>query len=237
MTDSQRQHLGRVFDVRGVMVAFRGFADLVAELDTSTPLAQHVTTNGTRIDDAMWPAFAGRFGTVRLSIDDDTPWQRAAQTLSGFGQRCGASLLVDRARLRPLPQLLNALAAAVCHDVSLLFYVGPDVSRHLHADDDRALADRISDSLIPCRVSVCCCDRLLVPRLLAGDDCEAGRDVVLITSDGRVQARSFHACFPFDRSERASTALLACGQRDDLDGVVDVVSLGVGWTRKPLEGH
>ena len=68
MTDSQRQHLGRVSDVRGVMVAFRGFADRVAELDTSTTLAQHVTTNGTRINDAMWPAFAGRFGMVRLSI-------------------------------------------------------------------------------------------------------------------------------------------------------------------------
>ena len=112
MTDSQRQHLGGVSDVRGVMFAVRGFADLVAELDTSTPLAQHVTTNGTRIDDAMWPDFAGRFGIVRLSIDDGTPWQRAAETLSGFGQRWGASLLVDRARLRTLPHLLTALAAA-----------------------------------------------------------------------------------------------------------------------------
>ncbi|TXH21685.1 MAG: radical SAM protein [Elusimicrobia bacterium] len=171
----------------GEPFAFRGFADLVAELDTTTTLAQHVTTNGTRIDDAMWPAFAGRFGIVRLSIYDGTPWLRAAETLTGLGQRWGANLLIDRARLRTLPQLLIALAAAGCRDVSLLSYVGPDASRHLHADDDRALADRIADSPIPCRVSVCFGDRLSVPRLLAGDDCEAGRDFVSITSDGRDQ--------------------------------------------------
>ncbi len=93
----------------GEPFAFRGFAELVAELDATTALAQHVTTNGTLIDDATWGAYAGRFGIVRMSIYDGTPWQRAAATLSGHGQRWGANLLVDRPRLDALPALLDDL--------------------------------------------------------------------------------------------------------------------------------
>lgn len=37
---------------------FRGFAELVEELDATTVLAQHVTTNGTLIEPGMWRRFA-----------------------------------------------------------------------------------------------------------------------------------------------------------------------------------
>jgi hypothetical protein len=88
----------------GEPFAFRGFAELVAELDTTTTLAQHVTTNGTLLRAATWPAFAGRLGVVRLSIYDDVPWRPAAELLSSHGQRWGANLLVDAAVLPRLPR-------------------------------------------------------------------------------------------------------------------------------------
>lgn len=183
----------------GEPFAFRGFAELVAELDATTTLAQHVTTNGTLIDDAMWARYAGRFGMVRLSIYDET-WRAAAATLSAYGQRWGANVLVDRAALATLPARLAALAAAGCHDVSLLAYVGPDAARHLDAAGDRRLAAVIAASPLPCRVSVCFGDRLAVPRLFA-DDCGAGRDFISITPDRRVQSCSFQ-----DRSLPGATA-------------------------------
>ncbi len=177
----------------GEPFAFRGFAELVAELDATTTLAQHVTTNGTLITAASWPRFAGRFGQVRISIYDDG-WRAAAATLAAHGQRWGANVLVDAAALTTLPGLLATLAERGCHDVSLLSYVGPDAQRHLDADGDRRLAAIIGDSPVACRLSVCFGARVDVPRLFGGDDagdCGAGRDFISITPDRRVQSCSF----------------------------------------------
>ena len=177
----------------GEPFAFRGFAELIAELDATTALAQHVTTNGTLLRAATWPAFAGRLGMVRLSIYDQVPWRPAAELLSGHGQRWGANLLVDAAVLATLPARLAALAAAGCADVSLLAYVGPDPRRHLDAPGRAALAAIVADSPLPCRLSVCFGAQVAVPRLPtgSGDDCGAGLDFVSITPDRQVQSCSF----------------------------------------------
>lgn len=186
----------------GEPFVFRGFDEVVAELDATTALAQHVTTNGTRINRAMWPRFAGRFGQVRLSIYRDVAWAEAADTLSEAGQRWGANLLVDDAGLPGLPALLATLSARGCRDVSLLSYVGPDAHRRLDAAGDRRLAAIIADSPLPCRLSVCFGDRVDVPRLgMADGDCGAGYDFVSITANRRVQSCSFQ-----DRSFPGSTA-------------------------------
>ncbi len=174
----------------GEPFAFPGFSELVAELDATTTLAQHVTTNGALLRDAMWARYAGRFGAVRLSIYDGTPWRPAADTLRGHGQRWGANVLVRRSDLDRLPALLAELAAAGCDDVSWLSYVGPDARLHLDAADDRRLSEVIAASPLRSRASVCFGDRLSVSRL-SGGDCGAGRDFLSITPDRRVQSCSF----------------------------------------------
>lgn len=188
----------------GEPFAFRGFDELVAELDRTTALAQHVTTNGTLIRPTTWPRFAGRFGQVRLSLYDGVDWRAPADTLAAHDQRWGANIIVDAAALPGLPALLHELAARGCHDVSLLSYVGPDPDRHLDPAGARSLAAIVGDSPLACRLSVCFGDRVPVPLLRVGDepgDCGAGRDFVSITPDRRVQSCSFH-----DRSLPGATA-------------------------------
>jgi hypothetical protein len=184
----------------GEPFAFRGFAELVAELDETTTLAQHVTTNGTLIHAATWSRFAGRFGQVRMSIYEGRDWRPAAEILAGARQRWGANRIVDAAALATLPALLAELAARGCGDVSLLSYVGPEPARHLDAAGAARLAAIIADSPIACRLSVCFGDRVPVPRLTDGD-CGAGRDFLSITPDRRVQGCSFQ-----DRSLPGGTA-------------------------------
>jgi hypothetical protein len=175
---------------------FPGFAELVRRLHEQTPLALNVTTNGTRLDQATWAPFAGRFGQVRVSLYGDTVWRRCAALFAGSGQLWGANVLVDDAALATLPSTLADLAAAGCHDVSLLGYVG-EPARLLSPRARAALADAVLASPLPCRVSVCFGSALGVPRLLAGfdndGDCGAGSDFITVTPDQRVQSCSFQA--------------------------------------------
>ncbi|HEU4536372.1 MAG TPA: radical SAM protein [Polyangiaceae bacterium] len=179
----------------GEPFAFRGFAELVAELYATTPLALHATSNGALIRPETWPAFAGRLGQVRLSLHDDVTWRGGARVLAEHGQLWGANLIVDDAALPGLPARLAELAALRCHDVSLLRYVGPDPRRHLGAAGRRRLAEILADAPLPCRLSVCFGDRVPAPRLFdgadGGGDCGAGLDFVSITPDQKVQGCSF----------------------------------------------
>ncbi len=179
----------------GEPFAFRGFDELVAELHQRTPLAVHVTTNGTLIDKKSWPRFAGRFGQVRLSLYDDQTFRRCANLFAATGQKWGANILVDEPALWSLPAQLAELAAAGCHDVSLLSYVGVGAERQLSATGRARLARLLEDSPLPCRLSVCFGDRVPVPRLFAGfdndGDCGAGHDFITITPDQQVQSCSF----------------------------------------------
>lgn len=187
----------------GEPFAFRGFAELVDALHRATPLAIHVTTNGTLLDTRSWGAFAGRLGIVRLSIYEGEAWHTSAETLREEGQRFGANVLIDEAALPGLPAQLEVLAGLGCHDVSLLSYVG--VARGLTAAGRQQVARIIEASPLPIRLSVCFGDKIPVTRLFAGmdddGDCGAGYDFVSITPDKRVQSCSFQ-----DRSMPGRTA-------------------------------
>ena len=110
----------------GEPLAFRGFEELVARLRATTPLALHVTTNGTLLD-APLLARSSRApsGRCASSIYDDEPWRPAAHLLAGAGQLWGANVLVHDRALATLPGLLARLHALGARDVSLLSYVGP----------------------------------------------------------------------------------------------------------------
>ncbi len=184
----------------GEPFAFHGFGDLIARLHDETPLALNVTTNGTLINAGMWKPYSGRLGQVRVSIYGDRTWRRCGDVFASDAQRWGANILVDDATLTTLDDTLSELAAAGCDDVSLLNYVG-EPCRILSANGRRRLADIISASPIPCRVSVCFGDALGVPRLMAGaqneGNCGAGSDFITVTPDQKVQACSFQShAFP-----------------------------------------
>jgi MoaA/NifB/PqqE/SkfB family radical SAM enzyme len=179
----------------GEPFTFRGFSELLSELYSTTPLALHVTTNGTLLDARSFAPFRGLLGQVRISVYDDAAWRVGARALSDAGQLWGANVLVDEARCDALPGLLAELAALGCHDASVLNYVGADPSLQLTAKGRARLAAIISDAPLPCRLSVCFGDGVPVPRLFAGmddtGDCGAGYDFLSITSDQRVQSCSF----------------------------------------------
>lgn len=178
----------------GEPFAFRGFADLIAELHESTALALHVTSNGTLLDRRRLQPFRGLLGQVRVSIYDDPRWRVAAHALAEAGQLWGANVLVDRERLSLLPALLAELATLNCHDISILRYVG-EAARQLDASERERLGALISDAPVACRISVCFGDTLPVPRLFdgvgVGADCGAGYDFLTLTPDKRVQSCSF----------------------------------------------
>jgi hypothetical protein len=176
----------------GEPLSFRGFDALVARLRAETPLAVHVTTNGTFLHGERLRRLRPLLGEIRVSIYDDNPWQERIAALAALDGPFGANLLVTPARLPAVPALLDRLAALGCPEVSLLSYVGPDPALHLGADGDRQLAAIATASPIRARVSVCLGDRLdPAPRLFATGDCGAGRDFVSIGPDGSLRACSF----------------------------------------------
>lgn len=175
----------------GEPLLWPAFDALVERLHATTALALHITTNGTRLDDARLARLAGRLGQVRLSIYE-VDWRPAAAALDRAGQRWGANVLVDEVTLDGLGALLDTLALAGAADVSLLSHVGGDPARQLSAAGRARLADLVAASPVPVRLSVCLGDALGVPRLLAGD-CGAGDDFVTLTADGFVSPCSFHA--------------------------------------------
>lgn len=179
----------------GEPLLFPGFAELIAELHATTALALHVTTNGSLLPQKL-PALRGLVTEVRLSVYDDEPWQRAAAALDASGQRWGANLLLDEARLARLPELYAELAALGCRDVALLPFVGVP-GRRLGPAARARLAALLADAALPSKVSVCFGSELAVahlPRALDvadSDDCGAGLDFVTLTPDRRLQSCSF----------------------------------------------
>lgn len=189
----------------GEPLLFPGFVGLLTELRATTPLAMHLTTNGTLVRAALWKRVAGLIGMARISIYDGVRWRQAGDVFAAHGQRWGANVLVDHATLPRLPALLAELAVRGCRDVSLLSYVGPDRDRQLGPAGDHALARILADAPLPCRLSVCFGARVPAPRLLDGadhsGDCGAGYDFVAITPDQRL-----HGCSFQDETLPASTA-------------------------------
>lgn len=197
LTDLERAGSLEVAFGGGEPFAFRGFAELIAELHANTRLALNVTTNGTLLNDRSFAPFRGKLGQVRVSIYDDAKWLPAARALRDAGQLWGANVLVHDQRLAELPALLAQLTSLGCHDVSLLRYVGPDLTLQLSTRGRARLVTQIADAPLPCRISVCFGDALRAERLFDGadgtGDCGAGHDFVSITPDRTVQSCSFQS--------------------------------------------
>lgn len=192
----------------GEPFAFRGFTELVARLHDETPLAVHATTNGLLLSASRLAALRGKLGELRLSIYDDNDWRRSVTLLVDVGMRFGVNLLVLPERLPQLEAVVFELVERGCRDILLLSYNGHDRSRHLSASqaDELAARVRVLHRALGRRarlsLDVCWGERMSpVPRLFERRDCGAGRDFLVVTSDKRLMACSFH-----DRSHAFSTA-------------------------------
>lgn len=183
----------------GEPFAFKGFADLLARLWDETPLAVSVTTNGVLLRRDVLRGLRGRFGQIRVSLYDDNDWRDTVAMLAEEEARFGVNLLVTPARLDSLERWILELAALGCWDILLLSYNGADRALHLSPTETDQLSRRVamlSHALrgrVSLKLDVCWGERLeAVPQVLRNDDCGAGRDFVVVTSDQRVSPCSFH---------------------------------------------
>ncbi len=192
----------------GEPFAFRGFTELITRLHDETPLAVHATTNGLLLTAARLEALRGKLGELRLSLYDDNEWRRSLALLVEARVRFGVNLLVLPERLPDLEAWVFELVERGCRDVLLLSYNGADRARHLSATQSEDLADRVRllhralGTRARISLDVCWGERMSsVPRLLDRGDCGAGRDFLVLTSDKRLMACSFH-----DRSHPIASA-------------------------------
>jgi MoaA/NifB/PqqE/SkfB family radical SAM enzyme len=183
----------------GEPLAFRGFTELVARLHDETPLAVHMTTNGLLLDSDRLAALKGKIGELRLSIYDDNDWRRTIGMLASEGMRFGVNVLMLPARLASLEALVFELVERGCRDVLLLSYNGHDRALHLSPSQSDDLAARVAllhralGGRARLSLDACWGERMsAVPRLFDRRDCGAGRDFVVLTSDKRLMACSFH---------------------------------------------
>ena len=183
----------------GEPLAFRGFDRLVQRLPAETPLAVSFTTNGLLFDRARIARLAGCCGQIRLSLYDDNDWRETVRRLVDGGARFGVNLLITPERSECFADTVLELAALGCRDVLLLSYNGRDRSMHLVGDRAARVAATVANlaralrGRVGLKLDVCWGERMqAVPRILAGDDCGAGRDTVVLTSDRRLSPCSFH---------------------------------------------
>ncbi len=175
----------------GEPLAFRGFDELVRRLASETPLALHVTTNGTLLSEERLARLSPYLGEIRVSLYDDNDWEECIQRLARAGQTFGVNILATPERVSVLPAQLRTLHQLGCRDAAVLRYVGNDPRLRLSAVDEARLTAVLAESPLRARLSVCFGDTLLeVPRLFGGD-CGAGLDFVTLTSDRRLKACSF----------------------------------------------
>ncbi|HYI00003.1 radical SAM protein [Hyalangium sp.] len=175
----------------GEPLAFRGFDELVRRLASETPLAVHLTTNGTLLSEERLARLSPHLGEVRVSLYDDNDWEACIQRLDDAGQTFGANILATPDRVPVLSAQLRTLHQLGCRDAAVLRYVGNDPRLRLSAADEARLTAVLAESPLRTRLSVCFGDTLVeVPRLFGGD-CGAGLDFVTLTSDRRLKACSF----------------------------------------------
>jgi MoaA/NifB/PqqE/SkfB family radical SAM enzyme len=113
--------------------------------------------------------------------------------------RFGVNYLVTPERLADLERTVLELASLGCRDILLLSYNGSDIALHLDADSAQKLAERVAiiaralKNQCQIKLDVCWGDRMDgVPRLFDRQDCGAGRDFIVLTSDKKLQPCSFH---------------------------------------------
>ena len=183
----------------GEPLVFKGFSDLVRRLDEETALAVSLTTNGTRLTDALLATLVPHVGQIRLSLYDDMDHRPIVARLVAHRARFGVNWLVTPARLSRVEDLVFDLLQRGCRDVLLLAYNGPDRALHLGSAQAADLAGRVRAlgrglaGRMMLKLDVCWGDRMeAVPRLLEAGPCPAGREFVVLTSDRRLAPCSFH---------------------------------------------
>lgn len=193
----------------GEPLVFKGMVGLVHRLYRETQLAIGLTTNGTRLDEAMVKALEPVIGQIRLSVYDNVDHRPIIERLVRHRVRFGVNWLVTPSRLPCVTEFVLELAAAGCRDILLLSYNGRDPALHL---DDRQTKDlarqlqllhRALEPHTTLKLDICWGSRLSgVPRLFATSACPAGREFMVITSDKRVAPCSFHhESFPIQSVE------------------------------------
>ena len=158
---------------------------------SETPLAVHLTTNGTLLSEERLARLSPYLGEVRVSLYEDNDWEQCIQRLARTGQTFGVNILATPERVPRLPAQLRTLHELGCRDAAVLRYVGNDPRLRLGRADEARLTAMLAESPLRTRLSVCFGDTLVeVPRLFGGD-CGAGLDFVTLTSDWRLKACSF----------------------------------------------
>ncbi|MFA6208107.1 MAG: radical SAM protein [Candidatus Obscuribacterales bacterium] len=178
---------------------FPKFAELVCRLHDETPLAVNFTTNGLAMTAESLSAIRGKYGQLRLSLYENNNWRFKIRQLVESEARFGVNYLVTPERLPELERTVLELASLGCRDILLLSYNGLDAALHIDSTSALGLAKRVAvlanalknDCQI--KLDVCWGERMEdVPRLFKRNDCGAGRDFIVLTSDKKIQPCSFH---------------------------------------------
>src|SRR5262249_11007268 len=179
--------------------AFPEFDQLALRLYDETPLAVNFTTNGLAMTRNRLRRLGQAYGQIRLSLYDDNNWPEKVRMLAEEDARFGVNYLVTPARLSQLEATVLELVAMGCRDALLLSYNGADRSLHLSSRDASSLADRVAllaraiSGKAQIKLDVCWGERMeAAPRLFRRDDCGAGKDFLVLTSDKKVMPCSFH---------------------------------------------
>lgn len=178
---------------------FRGFERLLHRLRDETELAVSITTNGTRLDDALLERISGTYAQLRVSAYDDNDVAGTLGRLAAHGACFGVNWLLTPARLPRLEDEVLGLLDAGCRDVLLLAYNGDDPELHLEPAAWAEAALRIEHlsrafaGRIALKLDICWGRRMAgVPQLFGVEACAAGADFVVITSDRKLRPCSFH---------------------------------------------
>jgi len=179
--------------------AFPEFDRLALRLYNETPLAVNFTTNGLAMTREKLRRLGRAYGQIRLSLYDDNNWPGKVKMLVEEGARFGVNYLVTPARLPQLEATVLELVAMECRDVLLLSYNGANRSLHLSSVEASSLATRVAllaralNRKVQIKLDVCWGERMeAAPRLFQRDDCGAGKDFMVLTSDKKIMPCSFH---------------------------------------------
>jgi MoaA/NifB/PqqE/SkfB family radical SAM enzyme len=188
---------------------FPDFTALVCRLYDETELAVNFTTNGLALTKEKISAIKGKYGQLRLSLYNDNDWRSRVSMLADEQARFGVNYLVTPERLLELETIVLELCDLGCNDILLLSYNGYDDSLHLNCQQAIDLARQVEllakalRRRCQIKLGVCWGEHLdRIPRLFNRDDCGAGRDFVVLTSDKKLQPCSFHqVAIPVETAE------------------------------------
>ncbi len=178
---------------------FPNFADLINRLYDQTPLAINFTTNGLALSAARLSQIRGKYGQIRLSLYDNNDWRQKVAMLVQAEARFGVNYLVTPMRLAQLEKTVFELTSLGCRDILLLSYNGADHTMHLSTNENADLRRRVAvlakilQNQCQLKLDVCWGERMAgIDRLFEKNDCGAGREFIVLTSEKQLQPCSFH---------------------------------------------